>query len=110
MLNVGLLGAGRIGNVHAKAILAHPQSRLIAVSDVNAEAATTLAAASGAEARTSEAILADKSIETKRASWLKTVQEPVVKSMRRVPIARITSASAASALAEVDPTMPRGPA
>ena len=63
MLNVGLLGAGRIGNVHARAILAHPHSRLVAVSDVNAEAAAKLAAASGAEARTSEAILADKSID-----------------------------------------------
>ncbi len=63
MVNVGLLGAGRIGNVHAKSILAHPHSRLVAVSDVNAEAARKLAAASGAEARTSEAIIADKSID-----------------------------------------------
>lgn len=31
MLNVGLLGAGRIGNVHARAISAHPASKLVAV-------------------------------------------------------------------------------
>ena len=42
MLKVGLLGAGRIGGVHAKAITSHPSSRLVAVSDVNAEAAGAL--------------------------------------------------------------------
>jgi myo-inositol 2-dehydrogenase/D-chiro-inositol 1-dehydrogenase len=49
MLGVGLLGAGRIGNVHAKAISTHPQSKLVAVSDVNAEAAAKLAGLYGAE-------------------------------------------------------------
>ncbi|TPE43786.1 inositol 2-dehydrogenase [Amaricoccus solimangrovi] len=63
MLNIGLLGAGRIGQVHAKAITAHPGSRLVAVSDVNAEAAAKLAAEYGAEARDTQAILADPAIE-----------------------------------------------
>jgi len=62
MLRVGLLGAGRIGNVHAKAISTHPQSRLVAVSDVNAEAAAKLAGLYGAEARSNEAIIDDPSI------------------------------------------------
>jgi myo-inositol 2-dehydrogenase / D-chiro-inositol 1-dehydrogenase len=62
MLGVGLLGAGRIGNVHAKAISTHPQSRLVAVSDVNAEAAAKLAGLYGAEARSNEAIIDDPSI------------------------------------------------
>jgi myo-inositol 2-dehydrogenase / D-chiro-inositol 1-dehydrogenase len=62
MLRVGLLGAGRIGNVHAKAISTHPQSRLVAVSDVNAEAAAKLAGLYGAEARSNEAIIEDASI------------------------------------------------
>ncbi len=62
MLGVGLLGAGRIGNVHAKAISTHPQSKLVAVSDVNAEAATKLAGLYGAEARSNEAIIDDPSI------------------------------------------------
>lgn len=39
MLNVALLGAGRIAGVHAAAISTNPGSRLIAVSDINAEAA-----------------------------------------------------------------------
>ncbi len=34
MLKIGLLGAGRIGQVHAAAISAHPDSVLAAVSDV----------------------------------------------------------------------------
>ena len=63
MLNVALLGAGRIGQVHAKAISSHPGSRLIAVSDVNAEAAGKLAAAYRAEARSTEAILSDPAID-----------------------------------------------
>jgi myo-inositol 2-dehydrogenase/D-chiro-inositol 1-dehydrogenase len=56
------LGAGRIGNVHAKAISTHPQSKLVAVSDVNAEAAAKLAGLYGAESRSNEAIIDDPSI------------------------------------------------
>ena len=63
MLKIGLLGAGRIGAVHAKAITSHPGSRLAAVSDVNSEAASKLAASFGAEAQSNEAILADASID-----------------------------------------------
>ena len=63
MLKVGLLGAGRIGNVHAKAISAHPGSKLVAVSDVNIEAAEKLAAQYGAEARATDQIIGDASID-----------------------------------------------
>lgn len=63
MLKVGLLGAGRIGQVHAKAIASHADSALAAVSDANAEAAQGLAARHGAAARTTEAILADPAID-----------------------------------------------
>ena len=63
MLNVALLGAGRIGQVHARAIAADAGSRLVAVADVNTAAAETLAAAHGAEARAADAILADPAIE-----------------------------------------------
>lgn len=62
MLNVGLLGAGRIAGVHATAITTHPGSRLVAVSDINAEAAGKLARQYGAEARTTGAILNDPAI------------------------------------------------
>lgn len=59
MLNVGLLGAGRIAGVHATAITTNPGSRLVAVSDINTDAAAKLASAYGAEARSTDAILAD---------------------------------------------------
>lgn len=63
MLKIGLLGAGRIGHVHARAISGHAESALIAVSDVNANAAATLAAQYGAQARSTDAILADPAID-----------------------------------------------
>ncbi len=63
MLKIGLLGAGRIGRVHAANIAAHKQSALFAVSDINAEAARTLADAYGVEARSTEAIIADPGID-----------------------------------------------
>ncbi|MBR0827544.1 inositol 2-dehydrogenase [Bradyrhizobium manausense] len=63
MLKVGLLGAGRIGAVHAKAISSHPGSRLVAVSDVNADAASMLAAKYGARASSNHEILDDVSID-----------------------------------------------
>jgi myo-inositol 2-dehydrogenase / D-chiro-inositol 1-dehydrogenase len=62
MLNVALLGAGRIAGVHATAISTNPGSHLVAVSDINADAAGKLAAEYGAEVRTTDAILADTSI------------------------------------------------
>ncbi len=63
IIKVGLLGAGRIGNVHAKSIAANADSQLVAVSDVNQAAAETLAAAYGAKARSSQDIIADPSID-----------------------------------------------
>ncbi|MFV0335601.1 MAG: inositol 2-dehydrogenase [Tropicimonas sp.] len=62
MLKVGLLGAGRIGQVHAANIARHPGSQLAAVADVNGAAAEALAAGHGAAVRSAEAILADESI------------------------------------------------
>ena len=62
MLNVALLGAGRIAGVHATAITTNPGSRLVAVSDINAEAAARLAAQYGAEVRATDDILADPAI------------------------------------------------
>jgi myo-inositol 2-dehydrogenase/D-chiro-inositol 1-dehydrogenase len=63
MLKVGLLGAGRIGNVHAKAISLHPDSELVAVSDVNMDAAQKLASQYGAQARSTEEIVNDATID-----------------------------------------------
>lgn len=63
MIRVGLLGAGRIGRVHAVNIAGNPRSQLVAVSDVNEQSAQELAGAYGAVATSSDAILADASID-----------------------------------------------
>ncbi|WP_411837877.1 inositol 2-dehydrogenase [Paracoccus sp. ME4] len=63
MLNVALLGAGRIGQVHAQSMTAGGHCTVVAVADVNAEAAQALAARIGAEARSVEAIIADPAID-----------------------------------------------
>jgi len=63
MLKVGLLGAGRIGGVHATAISANPKSALVAVSDYLPESAEKLAAEYGAQARTTNDIIADPAID-----------------------------------------------
>ncbi|MCG6883599.1 MAG: inositol 2-dehydrogenase [Silicimonas sp.] len=63
MLKVGLLGAGRIAGVHATAISSHPDSELVAISDFYPETARKLAEQYGTEARTSEEIIADSSID-----------------------------------------------
>lgn len=63
MLRIGLLGAGRIGTVHAQAISDHPDSTLVAVSDAIEDAAARLAQAHGAVARTSGDIIADPDID-----------------------------------------------
>ena len=63
MLSVGLLGAGRIGRVHAQAITAHPGSTLSAVSDAVADAASQLAGEYGAQVRSSNEIIADPEID-----------------------------------------------
>lgn len=63
MLRVGLLGAGRIGQVHAVNIAGHAESTLAAVSDVNESAASALAAKYGTVARSSAEILSDPEID-----------------------------------------------
>ena len=63
MLRVGLLGAGRIGKVHARAISAHAGSELAAVSDAIPENAQAIADAYGISSKTSEAIINDSSID-----------------------------------------------
>lgn len=53
---LALLGAGRIGKVHAGAIAADRRAKLVAVADANEAAAKAIADAAGAEVRGIEAI------------------------------------------------------
>ncbi|SKA16961.1 inositol 2-dehydrogenase [Consotaella salsifontis] len=57
MLNFGLLGAGRIGQIHGRNIAANPEARLVALADPVPSAAEALAAQTGAEVRSIDAIL-----------------------------------------------------
>ncbi|NML76443.1 inositol 2-dehydrogenase [Rhizobium sp. S-51] len=60
---LALLGAGRIGKVHARAIAEDKRAKLVAVADAFPEAANAIAAASGAAVRTIDEIEADKDID-----------------------------------------------
>ena len=62
-MKIGLLGAGRIGQVHAPNIANHASSELVAVSDVHQPAAAALAAKFGAVVKSSEQIIADPDID-----------------------------------------------
>ena len=62
-LRFGLLGAGRIGKVHAKAVTGNPQAKLVAVADAMAPAAKAIADQYGCEVRSVEAILAARDID-----------------------------------------------
>jgi myo-inositol 2-dehydrogenase/D-chiro-inositol 1-dehydrogenase len=58
-----VLGAGRIGKVHAKAVSSNPDAVLVAVADAMADAATSLAAQYGAEVRSISQIEAANDID-----------------------------------------------
>ena len=62
-LRFGLLGAGRIGKVHAKAISADAGATLVAVADAMASAAKAIADLYGCEVRSIEQILAANDID-----------------------------------------------
>ena len=57
MLRFGLLGAGRIGQIHGRNIAASDDARLVAVADVDGKAAAALADKTGAEVRDAGAII-----------------------------------------------------
>lgn len=63
MVNIGLLGCGRIGQVHARSIASLRSARLVAVADAFPDPAEALAAQSGAEVRSADAILSAADID-----------------------------------------------
>jgi myo-inositol 2-dehydrogenase/D-chiro-inositol 1-dehydrogenase len=60
---LALLGAGRIGKVHAKAIAADKRAKLVAVVDAFQEAAQAIADDTGCEISTIDAVLANPQID-----------------------------------------------
>jgi myo-inositol 2-dehydrogenase/D-chiro-inositol 1-dehydrogenase len=62
-LRFGLLGAGRIGRVHARAVTGAAGAKLVAVADAVPEAAKAIAAAYSTEVRSVEAIMNAKDVD-----------------------------------------------
>ena len=62
-LSIGLLGAGRIGKVHAAAVSATRNASLVAVADAFPEPANEIADEYGAEVRTIDAIIGDDAVD-----------------------------------------------
>ena len=63
MISIGLLGCGRIGQVHALSLSRIPSAHLTAVADAVPEAAQALAKTSGAEVRGAEEIITATDID-----------------------------------------------
>lgn len=64
MLNIALIGAGRIGHVHAKTIAAHPQATLALVCDPFGDAAEKLADQYGARScKDADEVFADPQVD-----------------------------------------------
>ena len=62
-LRVGLLGAGRIGRIHAANVSSHGRAQLVAVADASAAASEGVAGATGAEARDVEAVVGASDVD-----------------------------------------------
>lgn len=63
MINIGILGCGRIGQVHAASVMRMTQARVSAVSDAFPDAANALAAKMGAKVMTSDDLIASKDVD-----------------------------------------------
>ena len=64
MLNIAVIGAGRIGQVHARTIASHPGAALALIADPFGDAAEKLAAAHGARHTTDiDSVFTDDSID-----------------------------------------------
>ena len=62
-IRFALLGAGRIGKVHAKAVTSNPAAKLVAVADAMEKAASDLATQYGCEVRTIDQILKSADVD-----------------------------------------------
>ncbi|MBP1849152.1 inositol 2-dehydrogenase [Rhizobium halophytocola] len=60
---LALLGAGRIGKVHARAIATDPRAELVAVVDASPTAAEAIATVAGCPVTTMDAVLADAGVD-----------------------------------------------
>ena len=73
MINIALLGAGRIGKMHAEIINAHPKSRLQFVYDVNSDSAKQVSEENNSEAVNS----AEEAINSEKVDAILTPSNPI---------------------------------
>jgi len=62
MFPIAVIGAGRIGRIHARNVAAHPELTLAVVSDPSYEAASSVAVETGAAVATFDAVIGDPRI------------------------------------------------
>ncbi|MEA1648648.1 inositol 2-dehydrogenase [Nitrospirillum sp. BR 11164] len=62
MFDIAILGAGRIGRIHARNVAAHPALRLKYVTDPNTAASDAVAAETGAAVTDLDTVLADEGV------------------------------------------------
>lgn len=63
MVRIGILGCGRIGQVHARSLLRLPSAKLVAVADAFSASAQAVADQSGAQVRSTQEILSASDID-----------------------------------------------
>ena len=64
MLNIAVIGAGRIGHVHAKTVASHPDAKLALIADPFGDAAEKLAAEYGARHTTDvDSVFTDEGVD-----------------------------------------------
>ncbi|MBV9739074.1 MAG: inositol 2-dehydrogenase [Hyphomicrobiales bacterium] len=63
MIRIGLLGAGRIGHIHARNVAAHKGAALVAIADAVPQAAAALAKATGSATLSVDALIASSKID-----------------------------------------------
>lgn len=63
MLNIGILGCGRIGQVHARSLMRMPEAKIVALADAFPASATALAKTTGAQVRDVDTIIASDDVD-----------------------------------------------
>ncbi|MBU2865882.1 inositol 2-dehydrogenase [Pacificibacter marinus] len=63
MLNIGILGCGRIGQVHARSLMRMPEAKIVALADAFPASAMALAKSTGAQVRDVDTIIASGDVD-----------------------------------------------
>ena len=92
MLKFGVLGAGRIGKVHARAVTSNTDAKLVAVADAIENAAQAVVDQYGCEIRTIDATIRNPSKSTRQR--LDGDVSAAAACLKPIPVASLFTASA----------------